>query len=75
MVSSADAAVLGRHSDGLLLVVRAGATTGPALAGTVEALIDTPLLGTIINDLNGDVRAYATQQRNVRPIPMEVEDD
>jgi Mrp family chromosome partitioning ATPase len=75
VAASADAAVLGRHADGLLLVVRAGATTGPSLAGTLEALVDTPLLGTIINDLNGDVRAYASRQRGFRPVPLEVEDD
>jgi Mrp family chromosome partitioning ATPase len=50
---SADAAVLGRAADGVVLVVRAGATSSHALSAALEALVDTPILGCILNDYDG----------------------
>ena len=50
---SADAAVLGRAADGVVLVVRAGATSSHALSAALEALVDTPILGCVLNDYDG----------------------
>ncbi len=73
---SADAAVLGRAADGVLLVVRAGATRGPALAGAMEALADAPLLGCVLNDLDGRPGQHAATPKIVRVSrPLTDEDD
>jgi tyrosine-protein kinase Etk/Wzc len=47
-----DAAVLGRHADGVLVVARAGVTQQGALAYTFEQLaaVKAPVLGSILND-------------------------
>jgi tyrosine-protein kinase Etk/Wzc len=47
-----DAAVLGRHADGVLVVARAGVTKQAALAYTFEQLaaVNAPVLGSILND-------------------------
>jgi Mrp family chromosome partitioning ATPase len=53
MSRSADTAVLGRAADGVVLVVRAGATSSYALSAALEALVDTPVLGCVLNDYDG----------------------
>ena len=58
-----DARLWGRHSDGVVLVVRAGVTTREGAAAACEKFLSDgiPVLGTILNDWNpGDssVRAY-----------------
>jgi Mrp family chromosome partitioning ATPase len=53
---SADAAVLGRNADGVLLVVRVGSTSSVSLSTALEALVDTPLLGCLLNDFDGPSR-------------------
>jgi Mrp family chromosome partitioning ATPase len=52
---SADAAALGRSADGVLLVVRAGATTRDALAGAIEALAGVTLVGCVLNGHDGPI--------------------
>jgi tyrosine-protein kinase Etk/Wzc len=51
-----DAALLGTHADGVILVARAGATERGAIAYAVEQLnnVRAPLLGAVLNDV--DVR-------------------
>jgi polysaccharide biosynthesis transport protein len=74
--TSADAAVLGRAADGILLIVRAGATRGPALSSALEALVDAPLLGCVLNDHDGDAgRPPAATRRPVRSLTSIDEDD
>jgi Mrp family chromosome partitioning ATPase len=45
---SADAAILGRYSDGVLLLVRAGRTRRDKLDAALDALADTPLVGCVV---------------------------
>ncbi len=47
-----DARVLGRHSDGLIIVARVGATTREAVLAVRNRLLEdgVPVLGTILND-------------------------
>jgi capsular exopolysaccharide synthesis family protein len=51
-----DAAILGTHADGVIVVARAGATDRGALAHAVHQLeaVRAPILGTVLNDV--DVR-------------------
>jgi Mrp family chromosome partitioning ATPase len=58
---SADAAVLGRAADGVLLVVRIGSTSSVTLSTALEALVDTPLIGCVLNDFDGPSRSVPTR--------------
>jgi capsular exopolysaccharide synthesis family protein len=52
VVPFADAATIGRHGDGFILVVRCGITPVSAMQRAKELLTGTaPLLGTVLNDL------------------------
>jgi succinoglycan biosynthesis transport protein ExoP len=55
-----DAALIGANGDGVLVVVRAGATDTAALAYAVEQLnhVRAPALGVVLNDV--DIKRYAT---------------
>ncbi|HET7457965.1 MAG TPA: polysaccharide biosynthesis tyrosine autokinase [Gemmatimonadaceae bacterium] len=50
----ADAALLATHADGVILVARAGVTTGADVAFAMEQLwqVGAPLLGTVLNDID-----------------------
>jgi Mrp family chromosome partitioning ATPase len=50
---SADAPALARLSDGVVLVVRSGHTRKSILAGALDALLDAPLCGVVLNDHRG----------------------
>jgi Mrp family chromosome partitioning ATPase len=50
---SADAPALARVADGVVLVVRSGQTRKSILAGALDALLDAPLCGVILNDHRG----------------------
>jgi capsular exopolysaccharide synthesis family protein len=54
-----DAALIGVHADGVLLVVRAGATDMAAVSYAMEQLnhVRAPALGVVLNDV--DVKRYA----------------
>jgi Mrp family chromosome partitioning ATPase len=65
---AADAAVIGRAADGVLLVVRVGATSSPALSAALEALVDTPIVGCLLNDHDGPARP-APSRGGRRPAP------
>lgn len=69
MSRSADATVLGRVADGVLLVVRMGATSSVSLSTALEGLVDTPLVGCVLNDHDGPARSVP--MRGAAP----VEDD
>lgn len=58
---SADAAVIGRSADGVLLVVRIGSTSSVSLSSALEALVDTPVVGCLLNDHNGPSRTPPTR--------------
>jgi Mrp family chromosome partitioning ATPase len=60
---AADAAVLGRAADGVLLVVRVGQTSSPSLSAALEALVDTPVVGCLLNDHDGPSRTPPTRGR------------
>jgi len=60
---AADAAVIGRAADGVLLVVRVGSTSSPSLAAALEALVDTPVVGCLLNDHDGPSRTPPTRGR------------
>jgi capsular exopolysaccharide synthesis family protein len=55
-----DAALLGTHADGVVLVARAGATDSSALAYAVEQLghVRAPVLGVVLNDI--DLKRHGT---------------
>jgi capsular exopolysaccharide synthesis family protein len=61
MVNIADARMLARHADALILIVRSGSTTRDAaqLAKTRFAEDGTPMLGTILNFWNPKTPGYA----------------
>lgn len=67
LCDAADAAILGRGADGVVLVVRAGATKEEALVTALDALIDAPLLGCVLNDHDG----RAEPRRASRPTVWE----
>jgi len=54
-----DAALIGVHADGVLLVVRAGATDIAALSYAMEQLrhVRAPALGVVLNDV--DIKRYS----------------
>jgi Mrp family chromosome partitioning ATPase len=54
-----DAALIGVHADGVLLVVRAGATEIAAVHYAMEQLrhVRAPALGVVLNDV--DIKRYA----------------
>ena len=64
---SADAPTLARAADGVLLVVRAGATGKGALARALDALVDAPLLGCILNDQRHGPHGRDTGRRRGGP--------
>src|SRR5262249_60015803 len=70
LCDAADAAILGRGADGVILVVRAAATKEDALAAALDALIDSPLLGCVLNDHDG----RAEPRRVSRPMVWEEDD-
>lgn len=70
LCDAADAAVLGRGADGVILVVRAGATKEDSLVEALDALIDSPLLGCVLNDHDGRVEP----RRAARPTVWEEDD-
>ena len=57
-VTLADAHVLARVADGMLLVVRAGVTTRPAIESALAGLDRQRLLGIVVNEVEGHVEAY-----------------
>ena len=65
---AADAAVIGRAADGVLLVVRVGQTSSPSLSAALEALVDTPVVGCLLNDHDGPSRTPPTRGRSA-PAP------
>jgi succinoglycan biosynthesis transport protein ExoP len=56
----ADARVVGRHCDRMILVVRAGKTTRDAAQAAIKKLQEdgTPVMGTILNDWNPGSHGY-----------------
>jgi Mrp family chromosome partitioning ATPase len=48
--ASADAAILAREADGVLLVVRTGRTSKPELRGALDALSHARVVGCVLND-------------------------
>jgi Mrp family chromosome partitioning ATPase len=75
--TSAEAAVLGRMADGVVMVVRAGATRRDALGSALDALVDAPLVGSVLNDHDGPSGSYAASRNLTRlhAPPYAVEDD
>jgi Mrp family chromosome partitioning ATPase len=59
VVGSGDANVLEAVSDGVLLLVRAGATLGAALTRATQQLGDRRVLGVVLNDVVEDARPGA----------------
>ena len=57
-VTLADAHVLARLADGMLLVVRAGVTTRPAIESALAGLDRQRLLGIVVNEVEGHLEAY-----------------
>jgi capsular exopolysaccharide synthesis family protein len=55
-----DAALLGVHADGVILVARAGVTDRHALHFALEQIraVRAPLLGTVLNDVDGRKDSY-----------------
>jgi Mrp family chromosome partitioning ATPase len=72
MQDSADAAILGRAADGVVLVVRAGATREESLVEALDGLIDAPLVGVVLNDHDG--AGGPTMRRVGRPTVWEEDD-
>lgn len=60
LFAAADAAIIGTHADGVILVVRAGHTDGAAAAQAVEQLrtVGARVLGAVLNDPQGKVPGY-----------------
>lgn len=58
LAESADAAALARAADGVLLVVRSGATRRDDLAAALDALCGAPILGIVLNDHQGSSAGY-----------------
>ncbi len=54
MLTMADARVIGRHVDGVILVARVSVTTRDSLQSACRRFVEdgTPVLGTIVNDWN-----------------------
>jgi Mrp family chromosome partitioning ATPase len=61
---SADAPALSRIADGVVLVVRSGHTRKSAMAGALDALLDAPLCGVVLNDHRGP----AEEARLLEPV-------
>lgn len=59
---ASDATILSRHVDGTVFVVRAGKTQAAALRDGIERLaaVGTQVLGTVINDPDGQVAKFAS---------------
>jgi capsular exopolysaccharide synthesis family protein len=55
-----DAALLGTHADGVIVVARAGVTDRHALHYALEQIraVRAPLLGTVLNDVSADQDSY-----------------
>lgn len=61
VLAASDAAILARVTDGVVVVVRAGATERGAIAETVQQLanVGARILGTVLNDPDAEVQRYA----------------
>ena len=61
VLAASDAAILGRVVDGTLVVVRAGRTERTALQSAIQQLstVGSRLLGTVLNDPDGEVPRYS----------------
>jgi len=57
-VTLADAHVLARLADGILLVVRAGVTPRPAVESALAGLDRQRLLGIVVNQVEGHTEPY-----------------
>jgi capsular exopolysaccharide synthesis family protein len=59
---ASDAAILSRHSGGVLLVVRAGKTQAAALRDAMQQLanVNTRVIGTVLNDPDGEVAKFSS---------------
>jgi Mrp family chromosome partitioning ATPase len=60
LLAAADAAILGRQSDGVLLVVRAGKTDRAAAQQALQQLhtVGARVVGAVLNDPDAKVAAY-----------------
>ena len=60
LLAAADAAILGRETDGVLLVVRAGQTDRAAAQHAVEQLrtVGARVVGAVLNDPDAVVQSY-----------------
>jgi polysaccharide biosynthesis transport protein len=65
MLHLPDARVLGKHSDAVILVLRAGETTRDAAVAACQRFREdgTPVLGTILNGWNPAVNGYGYDNR------------
>jgi succinoglycan biosynthesis transport protein ExoP len=61
MINIADARVMGRHADGVVMIVRAGQTTRDAALMGKQRLIEdgSPLIGCILNGWNANLPGYS----------------
>jgi capsular exopolysaccharide synthesis family protein len=61
LLAASDAAILTRHADGALVVVRAGKTERSALQTAIQQLatVGARVLGTVLNDPDAEVPKYA----------------
>jgi Mrp family chromosome partitioning ATPase len=57
-VTLADTHVLARMADGILIVVRAGVTSRPALEHALEGVERERIAGLVLNDVDLSVGAY-----------------
>ena len=62
LLAASDAAILTRHADGALVVVRAGKTERSALQTAIQQLatVGARVLGTVLNDPDAEVPKYAS---------------
>jgi capsular exopolysaccharide synthesis family protein len=65
LLAASDAAILGRISDGTLMVVRAGQTQRAAVQEGIQQLVNVGarLLGTVLNDPDAEVAKYSPYYR------------
>ncbi len=61
MINIADARVMGRHADGVIMIVRSGQTTRDAALTGKQRLVEdgSPLIGSILNGWNADLPGYS----------------
>lgn len=65
LADAADAALLGRSADGVVLVVRAGATREDTLSEALESLVDAPVIGCVLNDHEGSMGSRSSGRPTV----------